>query len=149
MTSLRSLIGKPAVSQSSAEDLGALGQPTIDIHARSVAAWPVGSGRKARMIDHTHINAFGEAAAMIDDEANLRDFDDAAEKAAAKGKLSVLDALVISDAGNRLGTVGDVDVDLDADGALVALTVDGEQVAADRILALGNYALVLRSDPVP
>ena len=61
MTSLLSLIGRPAVSRSSAQDLGQLHDAVIDVPNRRILAWQLGKGRKAQVVEHTHIAGIARA----------------------------------------------------------------------------------------
>ncbi len=46
MSSLVALIGLPVVSRATAETVGSLVAPVVDVNSRSVVAWQVGKGRQ-------------------------------------------------------------------------------------------------------
>lgn len=61
-----------------------------------------------------------------------------------KDRADVLGALVLSEHGVALGEVKDVDFD-PADGTVTALLTKQAEVAGDRMVGLGSYALVVRA----
>jgi len=144
MSSLSALIGLPVVSRTTAEDLGALTSAVIDIDARQVVAWQVGRGRRSAVVDHAHLSGIGQAAAVLDDEASLREAGTPDEIDTVKGNRILIGARVLSDAGDVIGTVEDAEVDPDS-GAISAIRTSGEDVAAARLRGFGSYALVVAS----
>lgn len=146
MSSLRDLLGKPVVARSSAESLGALSGAVLDAPSVSVVAWQVGKGRKARLVDHGHVVGIGEAAVMVDEEASLREPSSEREKATVKGDLAVLGHRALTDAGDDLGGVEDLDVDLDA-GAVLRVRTELTEMPGSSMRGFGSYALVLGGPP--
>ena len=54
---------------------------------------------------------------------------------------------VLTSSGDELGTVKDIDFDTET-GALTTFLLDGApDVAADRLIAVGSYAVVVRAEP--
>lgn len=142
MTSLRKLIDRPVVDRANATTLGSLAGMTIDVENGAVQAWQIGKGRKARFVDHLHIVGVGDAAMLIDDAANLRQPEDDHEHATVKGKLAALGHRAISDAGDDLGTIFDVDIDL-ATGYIRRIETPLIESRGRQIRGFGAYALVL------
>ena len=142
MTSLRKLLDRPVVDRANAKTLGEGTGMTIDVAFGGVRSWQIGKGRKARFVDHAHVVGVGDAAMLIDDAANLRPPEDDHEHATVKGKLTALGHRALSDAGDDLGTISDVDVDL-ATGYIRKITTPIFESGGGQIRGFGAYALVL------
>jgi sporulation protein YlmC with PRC-barrel domain len=99
------------VSRTSAEELGNLAHVVIDVKRRQVAWLVVGKGRKALLIDWEQVSGFGPDAVMVADESVQYLPRDDRERAAADGKLELVGKRALSDMGNDLGTVTDVQFD--------------------------------------
>ncbi len=147
MTGLNALIGYPVVSRTSAEDLGSITAAVIDVPTLHVVAWQIGKGRKASFVDHASLAGIGGSAAIVDDEASLREPRTTDEIATSKGERPLLNVRVLGDNGDVIGVVTDVEIDTDT-GALGTITSSGGDLAPDRIRGLGSYALVV-SAPTP
>lgn len=142
MTALSTLIGAKVVSRASAEELGTIQGAVVDVPGRAIAAWQVGKGRRAQLIEHAHLTGIGSAAVVVDDEANLRDAVTAEETATVKGNRPLIGHTALSDAGDILGDVQDAEVDTDT-GALLSVTTPAGPYSADQLRGLGSYALVI------
>lgn len=141
MTSLRSLMGTKVVSRESAEHVGDVHGVVVDVVAGAVTAWQVGKGRKARLVDQTHVSGIGDAL-VIDGESGLREPAKGTEAQVVKGHGALLDALVLDDGGTEHGTVHDVEID-PATAKLGVVSTDGGAVDPKRLRGLGSYALVV------
>jgi len=141
--SLRDALGRSVVARDSAETLGQLHGAVVDATGRRVAAIQVGKGRKARLADWDKITGVGPDALVVGTEADLRDAADAREQGVIKGDVPLLGGRVLTDRGDELGALDDVQVD-EATGALGDLLAGGTAVAADRLLSVGSYAIVVR-----
>jgi uncharacterized protein YrrD len=142
MTSLAQTLGRDVVSRTSAENLGPLGGAVLDVPSRRIVAWQVGSGRRALVAPHAAVHGIGAAAIVVEDEASLHPPADPAEVATAKGDRPLLSARVLTDAGEEIGPVEDVEFDPDS-GAVLTVTVPGGQIPAERMHGLGSFALVV------
>ena len=67
------------------------------------------------------------------------------EEKVANGHGDLLGKRVLTDVGDDLGPVDDVEFD-PTDGLIQALTLEGQQVSSDRLLGIGAYAVVVRAD---
>ena len=144
MTNLTSIIGREAVSRTSAENLGEIKDAVVDIATRKVIAWQVGKGRKASVVEQGHVVGIGDAAVMVDDDASVREPQDDVEAQTLKGHRSLLKSLVLNDSGDSLGEVTDADIDT-ASAAIVAVQVGDQRIEAARLLGFGTYSLVVRT----
>lgn len=142
MISLKQATGRQVVSRASAEKLGELRNVVVDPATRTVVAVQVGKGRKARIVDWTSLSGLGEAAVVVDTEASLREPHDGREHALVHGDVTLLGALVLSDAGDAQGSLEDVDLD-ETTGALLVLRTSAGLVDAGRLLGIGSYAVVV------
>ena len=138
MASLKGILGTEVVSRADAEKLGKVEGAVVDVHAKVVTSWQVGKGRHASFVDHSSLTGIGDAAAVVDEAPSLHPAATDLENA----KLTILGSLVLSEAGDSLGKVTDVDVDT-ASGAITMVKTDNVQIPADLMLGFGSYALVV------
>ncbi len=72
MSSLNALIGLPVVSRATAETVGNLIAPVLDVSSRHIVAWQVVKGRHPMVVENAALAGIGQAAAMLDEQGNLR-----------------------------------------------------------------------------
>lgn len=144
--SFRQALGRKVVSRATAQQLGTVSHLLVTADGRRVAAVVMGKGKKASLVDWAQLTGFGADAVMVGDDAAVRPPGDHREHAAADGKLELLGRRLLGESGNELGTVDDVTFD-PASGALEALHGGGNQVAADAVLGVGSYAVVVAVSP--
>jgi uncharacterized protein YrrD len=141
MISLRDAVGKPTIMRDTAEQLGAVGFFVVDAESRRVSAFGVSVGRAIRLVDWSEIQSIGPDAVIIRGSREVTSDDDRA----VSGALSPLGKRALSDRGNELGTV--VDVEVDDDGGVESLAIDDDQVEGSRLEGVGSYAVVVAADP--
>lgn len=134
--------GRRLVSRASAEELGSLTHLVVDVGRRKVTSLVMGKGRKAVLLDWDQVSGFGPDAVMVADETALHEPRDDHESAAASGKLELIGKRVLSDAGENLGEVSDVEFDPDS-GAVEALVIGEREVPATSLRGAGSYAVVV------
>jgi sporulation protein YlmC with PRC-barrel domain len=137
-------IGRKVVSRASAEELGRLTHIVVDVPQRQVRALVTGKGRKSGLVDWDQVGGFGPDAVMVVSEDALHRPRDAAESAAADGKLELVGKRVLSDTGDSLGEATDVVFDPES-GAVESLTVGEREVPATSLLGVGSYAVVVKA----
>ena len=142
MTSLARTVGRDVVSRESAENHGSISGAVLDVASRTLVAWQIGSGRKGRIAEHRSVHGIGEAAVVVDQDASIREATSPEEEATVKGHRPLLSARVITDAGEDIGPVQDVEFEPDS-GAVQTVSVPGGPIPADRLRGLGSYALVV------
>jgi uncharacterized protein YrrD len=146
MTSLRSALNIPVVATDTAEQLGKAAGVAVDAqHARITAVHVGGSKRSARFVPWEHITSFGVDAVMVDGTGAARDATGPAEDRVANGDGDVLGKRLLTDSGDQVGVVDDVDFDA-TDGRIEHLTVGDETISGDRLLGIGTFAVVVRAD---
>lgn len=144
MMRLSDLDGLKVVSRFSAEDAGTVKDVLVDARTQQVLALRVGK-RHAQLVDWSALTGLGPDAAVVGEEAALRDPADEREQAFLKGHLSLLGKRVLSEQGNDCGTIRDADLD-ETSGRLLAVHVEQGTIAASRLWSLGSFALVVTSD---
>jgi len=82
---------------------------------------------------------------IIHRSASVRASADDREQRTADGELDVLDKRVLTDTGDELGAVEDVEFN-PMDGHLQQLTMDGRTLTPDRLLGIGSYAVMVTSE---
>jgi sporulation protein YlmC with PRC-barrel domain len=141
MTSLRHPIGKPAIVRDTAEQLGKVQYFVVDGGARRVQALAVSVGRGTQLVDWAQVESIGPDAVIVDGSHEPSGDDDRA----VSGALHPLEKRVLSDRGNEIGTLDDVEID--DDGGVRTLVVGDAHVDGARLEGVGSYAVVIAADP--
>ena len=137
-------MGTRVMSKASAERVAKFERVVFDAPPRRVLAVQVGK----RFVDWSAVSGLGTDAVVIESEEHLRPAADAREERALAGDLDWKGKRVLSDHGNEVGTVTEIELDEKTGGIEVVETTSG-RVSADRLLALGSYCLVVRQEPPP
>ena len=142
MSSLNAMIGLPVVSRATAETVGHLIAPVLDVSRRRIVAWQVAKGRHPMVVENAALAGIGQAAAMLAEQGRLREPSATEEQATVQGHHILLGARVLTDAGDVLGTVEDAEVDPDSGQVDFVRTTNGD-VDSERLRGFGSYALVV------
>jgi uncharacterized protein YrrD len=138
---------RPVVSRASAETLGELKHVVVDVPGRRIVALHVAGGkRKALLVDWSSIAGFGPDGIVVEDDAAARPPADDRESDVAAGRLDLDGRLVLSDAGDALGSVTDVVFD-EGSGAVAAVEAGELSIDAGRLRAIGPYCVLVRAAP--
>jgi sporulation protein YlmC with PRC-barrel domain len=78
---------------------------------------------------------------IIDHSASGHESRDEPEQRTANRELDLLDKRVLTDIGDELGTLEDIDFD-PSDGHLERLTINDENLDPARLLGIGAYAII-------
>ncbi|MBW3644857.1 MAG: PRC-barrel domain-containing protein [Actinobacteria bacterium] len=140
MRQLSETVGTKVMSSASAQRVGTVQRALTDVPPRRIVALQVG---RDELVDWEAIVGVGPDAVVIEDERRVRAAADAREERALAGELDWKGKRVLSDLGDELGTVTEVEFD-EADGSLHAVDTTTGPVAAERLHALGSYCLVVR-----
>lgn len=141
MSSLAASVGLDVVSRATAERLGTLSAAVLDVPSRKLVAWQIGTGRHALIADTANVRGI-EDAVVLEAESSARPTASPEEQATVDGKRPLLQARVLTDAGEEIGPVQDVEFDPET-GAVGNIVVPGGPISADRLRGLGGYALVV------
>jgi sporulation protein YlmC with PRC-barrel domain len=134
------------VASSSAETIGRVSQLVVDPVTRSVVALQLKKTEGGDVLRWGDLTAFGTDAVTVTDAGKIGDGDERVRALTGKDH-RVLGKRVLTSAGDDIGKVVDVDFDTRS-GALTAILVDsGNDVAADRLLGVGSYAVVVLDAP--
>lgn len=134
------------VSSSSAATVGKVSSFLVDPVTRSVLAMKLKKTEDGDFLRWSDITAFGVDAVTVTGADKIGDGGDDVKELSGKHH-RVLGKRLLSSAGDELGKVEDVDFD-PSTGALVALLAGTETVvAAERLLGIGSYAVVVRDEP--
>ena len=139
---LAEAMGRSVVARDSAETIGAVHGAVVDVASRRIVALQVGKGNKARLADWTSLTGVGPDAAVIDREASLRAPSGDREERVVKGDIALLGGLVLSDRGDALGSLRDVEFD-ESTGEVITLVCEDTEIAASRLRSVGSYAVVV------
>jgi sporulation protein YlmC with PRC-barrel domain len=145
MTSLRALLGQPVIARDTADRVGTLDGVVIDPETGKVVAVQLGAKKSSRFIRWDDVSAVGSDAIMITHADSARDAHGSLEERAAAGIVSLLDTRMLDDRGDELGTVDDLEFD-ETTGTINGLHVGDQQVAGDRLIGIGSYAIVATAD---
>lgn len=146
MIRLREALGRPVMARDTAESVGQLHGAVVDATGRRVVAVQVGKGHKARLVDWSAVTGMGPDAVVVDAEASLRAASGGREEGVLKGDLPLLGHRVLSDRGDVLGALDDVELD-ETTGEVLTLLTGGEAISASRLRSLGGYAVVVAAEP--
>lgn len=142
MRRLSATVGTKVMSSASAQRVGTVQRALIDVPPRRIVGLQVG---RDELVDWEAIRGVGPDAVVIEDERRVRAAADAREERALAGELDWKGKRVLSDLGDELGTVTEVEFD-ESDGTIHAVGTTTGPVAAERLHALGSYCLVVRHD---
>lgn len=146
MIRLREALGRSVMARDTAEPVGQLHGVVVDAATRRVTAVQVGKGHKGRLVEWSAVTGLGPDAVVVDTEASLRGAAGEREERFLKGDLPLLGHRVLSETGDVVGPLEDVELD-ETSGAVVALFAGGEAIAASRLRSLGSYAVVVATAP--
>ncbi|MEO7421965.1 MAG: PRC-barrel domain-containing protein [Ornithinibacter sp.] len=138
--------GHKVVDTSSAATVGTVSGFLVEPSAHVIVALRVKKAETGEVIRWRDITAFGSEAVTVPRGGVVTDTDAELEALGAKAR-KLMKKRVLTSAGDELGTVKDVDFD-PATGALTWFLLGGEpDVAADRLIGVGSYAVVVRAEP--
>lgn len=144
MTLFSEAKGRQVVSTSTADTVGKVHELVVDPATRTVLALELKKTASGDTLRYTDITAFGEDAVTV---AGADAITEAGEDVAALlGKdHHLLGKRVLSSAGDELGKVTDIEFSAES-GRVTALHLDGSQVAGQRLLGVGSYAVVVTAE---
>ncbi len=142
------LKGRKLVDTASADTVGKVDGFLLDPTTRSVVALEFKKTSHGSVVAWSDLTAVGADAVTIGSATVLSDHDERQADLASKDG-EVLKKRVLSDAGEDLGSVRDVDLDPET-GALVELVVgskkEQQSIAGSRLLGVGSYAVVVAAE---
>jgi sporulation protein YlmC with PRC-barrel domain len=136
-------LGRKVVSLDTAETVGTLDEFVVDPAQRRIIALGVAGVKHGNVVRWNDIESFGPDAVTVRAADRIGNPDTDADRLGGKDH-RFLDKRVLTDAGDELGPLEDVEFDADS-GELQSLVLAGQQVSADRLLGVGSYAVVVRA----
>jgi uncharacterized protein YrrD len=130
---LSELLGRRVVSRTSAETLGDVSGVLLTTGPATVSGLQIGKGRKAGTVPWAQISGIGPDAVVVTDDESAAG---AAEGASPMGRL------ILSELGNAVGAVTDVEFD-ETSGTVISLATEAALVEGDRLMADGSYAIIV------
>lgn len=140
MRRLSEVAGTKVMSKDSAKKMGKVERILVDVPPRRITALQVG---RDELVDWSEVSGVGHDAVVVAGEESVRSAADAHEERALGGDFDWKGKRVLSDRGNELGKVVDVDID-EASGTLVSVETTEGTLDAPRLHALGSYCVVVR-----
>ncbi|HYZ09677.1 MAG TPA: PRC-barrel domain-containing protein [Pseudonocardiaceae bacterium] len=98
------------------------------------------------LVSWEDVQGFGSDAVTVADVAVIRVPSDEWEQRADSRELEILGKRVLSERGDELGEITDVDFDPET-GAVVTFITSKETIGGDRLIGHGRYAVVVAVDP--
>ncbi len=137
--------GHKVVDTSSADTVGTVSGFLVEPSSHSIVALRVKKTKTGEVVRWRDITAFGSEAVTVPDASVVTDIDAELEALGDKAR-EMVKKRVLTSAGDDLGIVKDIDFD-PATGVLTAFLLDGApDIAADRLIGVGSYAVVVRAE---
>ncbi len=169
MTRILEALGRRIVTRDTAEEIGRVTELLIGPDARITAVttgpfelgpmvggpgWATGMGAVGFtppapriVLDWSSIVGFGPDAVVAEAESSVRELASDEELAAISGG-SLLNRPLMTDAGDILGSIADVEFDTDT-GRLTAFVVGDRVVPLTRLMAIGPFAVIVAAPDRP
>ncbi len=142
---LRDAMGLGVVARDTAETIGQLHGAVVDVGTGRIVALQVGKGNKSRLAEWAAITGVGPDAVVVDSGASLRAPQGEREGRIVKGDIALIGARVLSDRGDALGSLDDIEFDEET-GEVVTLTCGETSVGAGRLRSKGGFATVVAAE---
>lgn len=133
--------GRQVVSTSTAETVGQISEFVVDPQSHSVVALVLKKSGKADTLLWTGITGFGDDAVTVPGAEAVTESNPAIAALAGKDR-RLLGKRVLSSLGVDLGEVADVDFD-PSTGAISTIVLASGDVAGQRLIGIGSYAVIV------
>ena len=144
MTLFSEAKGRKVVSTSTADTVGKVHELVVDPATRTVVALELRKTASGDTLRYADITAFGDDAVTVTGADRITEAGE--DVAALLGKdHHLVGKRVLSAAGDDLGKVSDVEFSAES-GRVTALRLDGSEVAGQRLLGVGSYAVVVAEE---
>ncbi|CAN5731546.1 hypothetical protein BH20ACT2_BH20ACT2_15170 [soil metagenome] len=138
------VVGQKVMSAGSAEQLGTVRGLVVDATAGRIVSVRV-KGADPDFCDWSELHGVGPDAVVASGAAALRPARPGVEEREQAGDGGVLGKRALTDGGTELGVIADIEFD-ESSGALEAIVVGDDRIAADRLRSIGGYAAIIRAD---
>jgi sporulation protein YlmC with PRC-barrel domain len=142
--------GRRVVNRDTAETLGKVKRILVDpTSARAVAIELSGAPSDRALVEWGSLAGFGPDAVVVPSGEVLRGPRDAREEAFVAGRSEVLGKRVLTDQGELLGELKDVELE-EASGDVQAFELDrARRIPVRRLVAVGPYAVIIPGPEEP
>ena len=140
--------GHKVVSSSTAETVGKVSAFVVDPATRAVLAVKVKKSDAGDFLRWSDLLAFGADAVTVTEASCIGDGGPDVKALTGRSR-AILGKRVLTSGGDELGKVHDVDFDPET-GTITALVLGkggSGEVAGDRLVGIGSYAVVVRETP--
>ncbi|MHC5700033.1 PRC-barrel domain-containing protein [Streptomyces tirandamycinicus] len=135
--------GRTVVALSTAERLGTIAACTLAPSPAHISALHLKTrGRHGHIMLWKNVHSFGEDAVTVRSVEGLKPEKELDSAEEAHKSHDPLGKRVLTEAGESMGTVEDIDFD-ENDGSLRALLTTEGKVPGDRLMGVGSYAVVV------
>ena len=147
MIRLSQLIGQRVIAESDGSQLGSIRRLLLDPASGSIAVaqLEVPAGGNA-MLEWSAVRRIGDDAVLVAAPDVTRAPDGERELQLISGDLELLGKSVLTDEGNALGELADVDLN-EASGRVTQIHLADESLFVGRFVALGPDAIIVASSP--
>ena len=134
-------LGRTVLDTSSAKTIGSVDGFIVDPASSAIVSLII-KGGDHDLLPWSSLESFGDDAVTVSSGDTLVETDELT-KPWVKGKIDLLGSLTLTERGDELGEI--TDVEFGEDGGLTRIHLGDESVAARRLLGVGRYAAVLSS----
>lgn len=145
MSSLRNLIGRKVMDRGRAEQIGKVSGVVVETSGGDVRIASLrlsGAGDEHEFADWDHVTGSGEDAVVVDGVDNLHPPRTPLEERLKGGDAELLGKRLLSDHGNEMGKVDDVDFD-GTSGRIEHLVARNDRIEGSRLRSIGPYAVIV------
>ncbi|MEO9137794.1 MAG: PRC-barrel domain-containing protein [Jatrophihabitans sp.] len=138
-------MGRKVVSTSTADSVGKIDDFVVDPRIPTVVALALKKTDSGDTLRWADITAFGADAVTVTGVERLTEAD--ADVTDLLGKdHRLIGKRALATTGDEIGTVTDVEFD-PSSGTVTAIVLDHDQIAGNRLVGVGSYAVVIRAEP--
>ena len=135
------IIGHPIVTTAAAEEIARVATPIVDPAQHRVIGFRIND---EEMVPLDAVEAIGDEALMVGTPDAVRFPTTNLEQRWVHERLDVVDRLVLSDEGNELAAVEDIEFD-PSTGVIEAVVLEDRRLTGDELVGVGAFAVVVQA----
>lgn len=136
--------GRKVVSTATADQVGKVGAFVVDPVSRRVVALELKKTDGGDTLPWENILAFGTDAVTVETVEKIGEHSEAVGELIGKDH-HLVGKRTLSDSGDELGKVADVEFDPES-GTVTSLMVGDSEIAGERLVGVGSYAVVVKAE---
>jgi len=137
---LRDLRGLPVIAVDDASELGHVAGVVVEPSTATVVAYTIAPGG---VVPFGSAASTGTDAVMVPNPSVVREAATPTERRAAEHDLQLLGQLVLTDHGDALGPLVDLQIDVET-GRVLGLALADRMLAGDDLVGVGTFTVVVR-----